>query len=411
VGIFKISYGFKYNMNLYNSQLANISNKYNLRIFFFLFLLLNCINLFGQKSYQNGYIINTDNIKVIGKIIQLDRKNIKFIDATNQSKTINVENLSEYYSGNFKFTIGTIIIDGVQEKIILKELLSGYLSLYTVFSDDGNEYFALKKVDGEYEFLSKNNAISKMRSAVYDCNNQAIFQRLTNQNFKYGSSDLIYIIKKYNHIINPLEETKESKDEFKINFGIESGISMNNMTYFNSSKGAYLEDIVALPTDYINVNGLFIQINPQKTISFEIGANTYNLFSSKSLLHLSTLGKNLIDTLYISEKSISIPILVKYTKQFNSISVFAKAGPKFAIEQRLNGYIKTYYNSTMPILNFSYNKKGIGFNLSGGIEKRIQKILTAKIEYRFSRHTLIEGSTSVGFVNTQQLLFGISLGK
>lgn len=360
----------------------------------------------GQLLFSDGFIIAQNNVKKIGKIKQIDCKNIQYLSKYDKLENFSVDNLASYSIDNFKYITGEINMSGKLEKVFMKEVVIGYLSLYEVPKAIETERFVLKKADGSLFVLTEQNASLELRKITYDVNNYKIKTNLISTSFQYTYSNLSNVIADYNYAKKPNIKIKEAKAPFEFGYGLILGLSSNTIIPKSAPTNAYYNtNIRLLPSAFIPF-GVFVTISPQKTFSLDLELY-YNQADGIKTIQYASSSQKYTDIIHFSEKTISFPVQLKFLFIQKPFVAYIKAGPKAIIEKHVDGYVERA-SANVPLFTKS-ERTAVGFSIGLGIEKKLRNSVTPKLEYRYSGHSIQESSTKVAESYSHQFILGISL--
>jgi hypothetical protein len=365
--------------------------------FLFLILTLVTANVFGQITFEKGYLVDNQNLRIECLIKNTDWKSnpaqfdYKLTESGNVEKgTLNtakefgVTGFSRYVRADVKIDVSPADLDNLskernpvwsQERLFLKVLVEGKAILY-YYENNGLIRFFYSVSDTTIkqliykEYYTNDNQVAenfKFREQLWTDVRLANAGMNSVENIRCNVSDLVRYFKKYNgsegnsSIAN--YETKK-KDSFHLR--VTPGINYSWASVSNADN----------PDSYTDLGS---QINFRMGVEAEFilpfNKNKWGIFVDPSYQYFKSSGQHGSETIDINYQSIEFPLgLRHYFFLNNDLKVFVNALfiPAYSI----------VFNSTISYLEVI---TGTSYAVGGGIG---YKKLSAEMRYSTNRDLL-----------------------
>jgi Outer membrane protein beta-barrel domain len=259
-------------------------------------------------------------------------------------------------------------------------------------------------------FLNNENDFLQFRGKVFLTQQLALVQMIRTK--KFGESNLTFgdlskITNKMNAIFYPNERVKTRVNSTTFGFYLQGGISSSDILLFKTSTTTQVayENYPGSLGSKISTNfGAFVQLNPTKKLTFELGV-WYLKYENQKVMTIPRY--TFVDTLHIEMERFSIPFNIRYSFKLKGESAFfLKVGPQFNLNPKLDSWIIPNYTKERRNNLNKENTNGYGFNVGFGYSKNINNLNLA-IEYRYSYTELYDAVANFGKHFTNGIYFNV----
>lgn len=349
-----------------------------------------------SAEYIKGYILNTQNEKIEGLILDAGEKQlahgIKFKKAPNSSIIDYTPGDLQgfFFEPSFYYQSIVISLNDKTENKLLRKYVQGPTSLYR-YATELAEHFIVTKNTGEQTQVSKSNELSKdkivtdhtyvgkLKSFLRDCN-----EFYTIKTIKWNTKSLSDLIMNYNECVSPNESSTYlgQKRKLKIRPGIVFGYRNLNLDVsdLQEPKRAYEQGISSIQF------GVYASLFYYRKLSLQIGA-LYNQLNSETEIEF-TLG-----TLDVNHdiSFIEIPVSLRYNLSGKRASPYLIFGVQSGIFLSGESSIaENILDTPGPIENFDldYNRV-FGMHAGIGFSFQITNHMEGSLELNYARTGLI----------------------
>jgi hypothetical protein len=322
---------------------------------------------------------------------------LSITDENNKVQNINASEVDSFFLENIKYLPVPKQQEIKTQIVFARVFIEGHYSLLETVKSNEKEMIFWEK-DSTALFLNNENDFLQFRGKVFLTQKLELIQMIRTIKFAEPNFTVGYLLKitdKMNVIFYPKEVIRTRVNSTKLGFYVQGGISTSNLLYQTPTtiQVAY-ENNYGYISPKVSTNfGAFIQLNPTKKLTFELGV-WYLKYENQKVMTIS--GYTFVDTLHFALESFSIPFNIRYNFKLKGESAFfLKAGPQFNINSKLDSWIIPNYSRERRDNLTTPNKNGYGFNVGFGYSKNINNLGLA-LEYRYSYAQLVDGVTNLG---------------
>jgi hypothetical protein len=380
--------------HLLNKKIKYLMQKHKHLRIFTLVLAFISFNI----TAQDMRLFTKKGVIKVSKYRISSQSTLSITDENNKVQDINASEVDSFFLENIKY-LSLPKQQGIKTQIVFARVfIEGHYSLLETVKSNEKEMIFWEK-DSTALFLNNENDFLQFRGKVFLTQKLELIQMI--RTIKFGESnitfgDLAKITNKMNAIFYPKEVIKTRVNSTTFGFYLQGGVSSSDISLLKTSTTTQVayENYSGSLGPKISTNfGAFVQLNPTKKLTFELGM-WYLKYENQKILTIS--GKTVVDTLHIAMERFSIPFNIRYSFKLKGESIFfLKAGPQFNLNSKLDSWIiPNYIKERRNNLN-KENSNGYGFNVGFGYSKNINHLNLA-IEYRYSYTELYDAVANFG---------------
>lgn len=357
---------------------------------------------------QNGYYV-TDSSAVYGLKIYngLEKDNSKVCRAIRQNDTLSLSpyDITEYGTSGKTYVSKTISINGKEQRVFLEQMVKGKISLFYYNGNDGRVFLINKDSSGlinlpKYDKITKSNYKEILSNYIGDC-------EYTRENLKlvnYAKQPLKQLIENHNEcIFKPFRFTK---------YGLEFGYEINKLQPAFTHSSDYIEKF-DIGYQKLLLFGVFIDKPILSTkLSYHLSIYYSQINNSYKETYENIDYENIDLDFKYKSKSLSVPLLLRYSLPYNKLHPFINGGPIIRYDFKNEGKILLSSGVQKDIVAKTPNQSfAIGFSAGIGLDIKLIQTNSLSLEIRYTDLRAIgENSGESIFLNRSglQFLSGIS---
>jgi opacity protein-like surface antigen len=294
----------------------------------------------------------------------------------------------------------------VQRQLFLKEVVKGYLSLYTARDAANKELFFIQEGDSAVLFLRENILPGMLHAYLKDCPGLFVDRNTSGRKkYRYELSSMIDLVKAYNRCVRPDEpfQVRNEPEKNDVSLGIKAGWGANNFSYQKHVKYSryYAQNFDTGPAV---IAGVFMHI-PFST-NWAIQPEILFAPVTASLVRPGVTTRYEEHT-YFRINYLQAPITVRYTISRKRLKPYVYAGPglHYALTSKAEFFVKpTDANTRLSHVRLPVDRFSAGYAAGAGIESSVDSRL--KLFFETGYNQLF---TSTFTVSAWQLRAGIRL--
>jgi hypothetical protein len=369
----------------------------------------------AQQFFAPGFALTATGDTLRGEFREESNTRVEFRHpSTGVRKSFGVGDLRSYTTEGIFHTVATWQEDdGTTGRSFLRLRLRGYVSLYSFPKEKGEFRYLMQLPNGTFVPLRGNQAYSKLRLLLNECDDPTFEYRTQSKLFFYGLSFFENAISAYNACVRPdlTPQNGKAKRPFHFEAGITAGASRNHWVYFFGARNV----IPTLPASQAAsaairpVIGGYFMISPQKRLSVTLEANYTSYKGSLMVVYPTSLNPRTESNYFFEEAYVAAPVTMRYVWLDRAVRGYVSAGAAFVLpthqrtQRNVVGSIDTY---DLPRLDSGW---GFGFLAGLGVDGRIAGKRRIFAELRAQRHSVTQGVTRVALSYSVQALVGVSL--